>query len=99
MSRGQKFGTYDHNVQTDMDALVCGAWFKSGWWFNSKCNADASGNLNVPLEPDPENGQLKGVIWKGVPYEARINATKMMIRPRNFLRTSTFSVSFSLESL
>ncbi|XP_003376888.1 putative fibrinogen beta and gamma chain, C- globular domain protein, partial [Trichinella spiralis] len=79
-SRGMPFGTFDRQRDA-IETLTCGAWWRSGWWYNQKCSY--GGNLNVPFKPVARSSHLKGVKW-GISQtqgqEPTIMQTRVMIR-------------------
>jgi len=83
-SRNQQFGTRDVAVG-NMLGLVCGDWWRSGWWHDSACFL--SGDLNVPYTPVAGAAQLVGLLWPGTPGNSRIRTSQIMIRPLAFTST------------
>lgn len=72
-------------MDTDTDLLsnvICGVWWRSGWWFEPNCGS--TGNLNVPYNPVPQYGNLAGILWPGTARSARMRSTLMMIRPLGY---------------
>eukprot|EP00058_Branchiostoma_floridae_P005604 XP_002591092.1 hypothetical protein BRAFLDRAFT_62610 [Branchiostoma floridae] len=80
LHNGGKFSARDKD--NDASSGSCIIWFSGGWWYNN-C---ALSVLNGPYyQPDDYHGY--GVLWrywKGYYYS--LKATKMMIRPKNFVR-------------
>ncbi|XP_066296427.1 angiopoietin-4-like [Branchiostoma lanceolatum] len=82
---GHKFSARD--VDNDGCSCHCAQMYSGGWWYRGS----AASALNGPyFQPDDYHGSTTGfgVIWyhwKGTNYYS-LKATKMMVRPRNFIR-------------
>ncbi|CDW57892.1 Fibrinogen C domain containing protein [Trichuris trichiura] len=80
VSRDAPFGTYDRQ-KDGKAAVTCGAWFRSGWWYNNQCAL--GGNLNVPFRPVAKSPHLKGIQWAISRDDGKAGTvvqTKIMIR-------------------
>ncbi|KFD52058.1 hypothetical protein M514_07040 [Trichuris suis] len=80
VSRDAPFGTYDRQ-KDGKAAVTCGAWFRSGWWYNNQCAL--GGNLNVPFRPVAKSPHLKGIQWaisRDDGKSGTVVQTKIMIR-------------------
>ncbi|XP_078616743.1 fibrinogen-like protein 1 [Branchiostoma floridae x Branchiostoma japonicum] len=82
---GSKFSARDKD--NDGWGGHCAQWFSGGWWYNT-CAVSA---LNGPyFHPEDYHGRDTGFgvywyYWKGTHFYL-LKATKMMVRPRNFVR-------------
>ncbi|XP_035696534.1 fibrinogen C domain-containing protein 1-A-like [Branchiostoma floridae] len=83
-SNGMKFSAT--NMDNDESSSHCAQVYSGGWWYGN-C---AYSVLNGPYyQPEDYHGSATGVgvywsQWKGYYYS--LKATKMMVRPRNFVR-------------
>ncbi|XP_035697764.1 angiopoietin-related protein 1-like [Branchiostoma floridae] len=82
---GRKFSANDQD--NDGWSYNCAQYYSGGWWYND-C---ARSNLNGPyFHPEDYHGTDTGPCvfwryWKDTSYYS-LKATKMMVRPRNFIR-------------
>ncbi|XP_078694219.1 fibrinogen C domain-containing protein 1-like [Branchiostoma floridae x Branchiostoma belcheri] len=82
---GMKFSARD--VDNDISSSRhCAQWYGGGWWYETCAHSALNGAY---FQPEDYHGADTGrgiywMNWKGWDYS--LKATKMMVRPRNFIR-------------